>query len=69
MMSDKDAVLKAVQKLSDDATFEQILEHLEILASIRQGERDFAAGRTLPHDNILTAWHSSRQDPHSLESL
>ena len=52
-MSDKDAVLEAVRELSDEMTFEEILEELEILASIRQAERDIAAGRVLTHAEVV----------------
>lgn len=36
-MSIKEAVLEAVRQLPDEACFEDILEHIEIMAAIRRG--------------------------------
>jgi hypothetical protein len=60
-MSDKDAVLEAVRDLSDEMTFDEILEQLEILAAIRRGERAGAEGRVISHATLeqrAKSWNS-----------
>ena len=44
-MSDKQLVLDVVRELPESSTLEEITEELEILAAIREGKRDIAAGR------------------------
>lgn len=51
-MSAKELVLKAVRKMSDEASMEQILEELAILAAIRQGEEAADAGKVVSHEEI-----------------
>ena len=60
-MSNKQAVLEAVRELPDEATFEEILEHIAIVAAIRRGEEASAAGRVIPHEDVkkrIAAWIS-----------
>ena len=60
-MSDKEAVLEAVRELPDDATFDEILDVLEILATISHGERAAAEGRVVSHAEIeerSKSWNS-----------
>ena len=49
-MSDKQAVLDAVQRLPESSTLEQISEEIAILAAIRRGEDAADVGRVVPHD-------------------
>lgn len=51
-MSTKQIVLEAVSQLPEDATFERIKEEIEILAAIRRGQEDVAAGRVVSHDRV-----------------
>ncbi len=58
-MSGKAAVLEAVDTLPDEATIEEIIEALSVLAAIRRGETDADAGRVVPHDEVkrkLSEW-------------
>jgi len=51
-MNDKQAVLDALSRLPENATLEEISEELRIMASIRQGREDVAAGRTKSHEDV-----------------
>jgi predicted transcriptional regulator len=57
-MTDKQAVIDALQRLPKDASIEEITEELRIMAAIRRGRADIAAGRT----------RTQEQAEHSLES-
>ena len=60
-MSNKDMVLDAIRSLPDDATWEEIVEHLHILASIREGQEDIEAGRFISHEEmkkLVASWHT-----------
>ncbi len=45
-MTDKQAVIDALQRLPEDVSIEEITEELRIMAAIRRGRDDIAAGRT-----------------------
>ncbi|MEX0703330.1 MAG: hypothetical protein WD069_14645 [Planctomycetales bacterium] len=51
-MSNKDLVIEAVRELPDEASIEDILEKIAILAAIRRGEAAADAGRVIPHDEV-----------------
>jgi predicted transcriptional regulator len=51
-MSNKEAVIEAVRGLPEESTLDEILEQIAILAAIRRGEEDSAAGRVIPHDEL-----------------
>ena len=58
-MSEKTAVLETVRKLSEEATFEEILDAISMLAAIRRGEEAAESGRVVPHEEVkrrLQAW-------------
>jgi predicted transcriptional regulator len=58
-MSNKDAVIEAVRGLPDEATLEEIAEHVAILAAIRRGEEDIAAGRVVSQEELdrrIASW-------------
>jgi len=64
-MTDKQAVIDALQRLPEDASLEEITEELGIMASIRRGRADIAAGRTKTQEEAehlveswATAWTS-----------
>jgi predicted transcriptional regulator len=50
--SPKQLALHAVEQLPDDASLEDAMERLYVLASIEQGRADIAAGRTIPHEEV-----------------
>ena len=49
----KQKVLEAVQQLPADATVEDAMERLFLLEKIERGRADAAAGRTVPHDEVV----------------
>ncbi len=58
-MTDKQAVIDALQRLPEDASLEEITEELRIMASIRRGRADIAAGRTKIQEeaeHLLESW-------------
>jgi predicted transcriptional regulator len=48
-MTDKEALLDALQRLPDNASLEEIAEELRIMAAVRRGRADVAAGRMKTH--------------------
>ena len=64
-MTDKQAVIDALNRLPEAVSLEEITEELHIMASIRSGRADIAAGRTRSHEEVgqlvdswATAWTS-----------
>jgi predicted transcriptional regulator len=58
-MTDKQAVVDALQRLPEDASLEEITEELRIMAAVRRGREDVAAGRTKTHQeaqDMLQSW-------------
>lgn len=58
-MTDKQAVLDALQRLPETASLEEITEELRIMASVRRGRTDIAAGRTKTQEEaerLLESW-------------
>ena len=51
-MTDKQAVLDALQRLPESATLDEITEELRIMAAIRRGRADIAAGRVKRHQQV-----------------
>jgi predicted transcriptional regulator len=61
-MTDKQAVLDALRRLPEDASLDEITEELRIMAAIRRGRADVAAGRTKPHEDVealVDSWASA----------
>jgi len=64
-MTDKQAVADALQRLPENASLEEITEELRIMAAVRRGRADVAAGRTKSNEEVrdlleswATAWTS-----------
>ena len=64
-MTDKQAVIDALDRLPEGASLDEITEELRIMAAIRRGRTDIAAGRSQNHDKVeqlveswATAWTS-----------
>ena len=58
-MTDKQAVVDALQRLPENVSLEEIAEELRIMASVRRGRADVAAGRTKTHEEaqeLLECW-------------
>ncbi|MBI4240493.1 MAG: hypothetical protein HY613_02145 [Candidatus Rokubacteria bacterium] len=52
-MTTKEAVLKLIQSLPEDASIEDIQYHLYVLQKIQAGEEDIEAGRVVPHEEVM----------------
>jgi predicted transcriptional regulator len=60
-MTAKELVIHALKKLPEETSIEEILEEIEILAAIQQGEDAADAGRVTPHEevkNMVASWTS-----------
>ena len=58
-MTDKQAVVDALQRLPENVSLEEIAEELRIMAAVRRGRADVAAGRTKTHEEaqeLLESW-------------
>jgi predicted transcriptional regulator len=58
-MTDKQAVVDAIQRLPENVSLEEITEELRIMAAVRRGRADVAAGRTKTHEeaqDLLKSW-------------
>jgi predicted transcriptional regulator len=61
-MTDKQAVFDALRRLPENASLEEITEELCMMAAIRRGRADVAAGRTKTHEDaehLLESWASA----------
>jgi predicted transcriptional regulator len=62
-MTDKQAVLDALQRLPETSSLEEITEELRIMASVRRGRADIAAGRIKTQEEaerLLESWATAR---------
>lgn len=64
-MTDKQAVLDALQRLPENVSLEEIADELKIMAAIRKGRADVTAARTKTQnqarqlvDSWASAWNS-----------
>jgi predicted transcriptional regulator len=60
-MTAKELVINTLKKLPEETSIEEILEEIEILAAIQQGEDAADAGRVISHEevkNMVTSWTS-----------
>lgn len=58
-MTDKQAVIDALNRLPEDVSLDEITEELRIMAAVRRGRADIAAGRTKTHEeveNLVESW-------------
>jgi len=61
-MTDKQAVLDALGRLPESASLDEITEELRMMAAIRRGRADIAAGRARTHEEterLLESWASA----------
>ena len=61
-MTDKQAVLDALQRLPENASLEEIADELKIMAAIRKGCADVTAARTKTQDQarqLVDSWASA----------
>ena len=52
-MTRKEQLLRMIEKLPDDVSFDRVLYHLEVLQSIEQGTRDMGEGKVIDHDELF----------------
>ena len=51
-MTDKQAVINALNRLPETASLKEITEELHIMAAIRRGQEDIAAGKAKSHEEV-----------------
>jgi predicted transcriptional regulator len=52
-MTDKEAVIDALNRLPEGASLEEIAEELQIMAAVRRGRADVANGRNKDHQEVV----------------
>jgi predicted transcriptional regulator len=60
-MTAKELVIHALKTLPEETSIEEILEEIEILAAIQQGEDAANAGRVVSHEEVkimVASWTS-----------
>lgn len=60
-MSDKQAALEAIQRMSDRVTFREISQEIDFLAAIREGEEQADQGKVISLEQLeknLQSWLS-----------
>ncbi len=60
-MTAKESVLKTVREMPDEATWEEIVDHLDVLAAIQRADEDAEAGRFHSHEEVkreVASWRS-----------
>jgi predicted transcriptional regulator len=60
-MKDKDVAIETIANLPDNASMQEIAEELQIMAALRKGKEDVAAGRVKSHAEVrdlFEAWIS-----------
>ena len=58
-MSTKELVIESIQKLPDDATWEDVQERINFMAGVRKGLRELEEGKGVAHDRVreeFAAW-------------
>jgi predicted transcriptional regulator len=53
MATAKDIMVKTIQDLPDDASFEEILKQLSFTIMVKKGLDDSDEGKTISHDEML----------------
>lgn len=56
----RDRVLRAVEEMPSDVTFEEVMERVYMLQKIERGRQQIAAGEGIPHEEAkrrMKRWH------------
>lgn len=56
----RDRVLRAVEEMPSDITFEEVMERIFLLQKIERGRQQIAAGEGIPHAEAkrrMKQWH------------
>lgn len=52
-LTTKQKVREILDRLPDDCSIEDVLYHLYVVQAVERGEADVAAGRTIPHEDVV----------------
>ena len=52
-MNAKETVRAILDQLPPDCSVEDVLYHLYVVHAVERGQADAAAGRTIPHDEVV----------------
>jgi predicted transcriptional regulator len=61
-VTDKQAVIDALERLPENASLDEITQELQLMAAVRRGRADVAAGRAKPHQEVkelMASWASA----------
>jgi predicted transcriptional regulator len=56
----RDMVIRALSRLSDDASLDDLREEFEMMCGIIAGLEDGEAGRTIPNEEVMAEFRSRR---------
>ncbi len=51
-MTIKEAAVRSIQELPEDATWEDIQERINFVAGVRKGLRELDEGKGIPHETV-----------------
>jgi len=66
-ISDKEAAIRTIERLPDDASTDDIMYAMYVRAKIERGLRDIEAGNTVSHEDVkreIDEWLKSAGPPH-----
>ena len=61
-MTDKQAVMDALQRLPENVSLDEITQELQLMAAVRRGRDDIKAGRAKTHQEVkesIASWASA----------
>ena len=58
VMSDRQLILEAVQQMPEEASAEEILNEIAMLASIQRGREQIRRGEVIQHDEVVKRFNS-----------
>jgi predicted transcriptional regulator len=58
VMSDRQLILEAVQQMPEQASAEEILDEIAMLASIQRGRQQIKRGEGIPHEEVVKRFNS-----------
>ncbi len=51
-MTTKETVRALLERLPDDCSIDDVLDHLHVVQAVARGDGDVAARRTVPHEQV-----------------
>jgi predicted transcriptional regulator len=61
-MTSKEIVLKTIERLPEDASWEDIQERINFIAAVRKGLRELDEGKGISHEKVrqeFAEWHTN----------